>query len=217
MPMNGTFDASQIAPKQAGTTHPIGKFPAKVSATSIEPIKSGDGGMFIVEFTTPAGQTVMRYNLWNPSEVAVRIAQGQLSALCHATGVFKLDWQNDGAALINANCQIEVVDQLDKEKKPTGYTQISKVYDANGNEPGKPSQQPTVAPQQGQQWGGQQANPQPAANPQPSPSPAWGNQNANGATAGQPGNGNPGWQAGPNVAASGPGGTSGAAPPWANR
>lgn len=207
MPMNGSFNAQDFAPKQAGTTHPIGKFPAKVSATSIEPTKSGDGGMFIVEFTTPAGQTVMRYNLWNPSETAVRIAQGQLSALCHATGVFKLDWQNDGAALINANCQIEVVDQLDKEKKPTGYTQISKVYDANGNEPGKPAQQPQTATQQGN-W--QQPN-QGQANPAPSPSPAWGNQNANGAAQGQA-NPNPAWSAGPSVTA---GPTPGAAPPWA--
>lgn len=210
----GTFDAQQFAPKQVGATHPTGKFPANISNTSIEPTKDGNGGMFIVEFTTPAGSIVMRYNLWNPSPQAVQIAQGQLSALCHATGVFKLDWQNDGAALRNARCQIEVVDQFDKGTKlPNGYTQVSKVYDTNGNEPGKPPQQPAVQPQNGQAAQAQ-AWQQPAANsPAPSPSPAWGQS----AQPQQPSNQAPGgWSQGPTVQ---PGPTQGNAPPppWAKQ
>jgi len=219
MPMQGSFDAQQFAPKQVGTTHPTGKFPATITNTSIEPTKNADGGMFIVEFTTQAGSIVMRYNLWNPSAQAVSIAQGQLSALCHATGIFKLDWANDGAALKNAHCQIEVVDQIDKQtKQPNGYTQVAKVYDANGNEPGKPPQQPQVQPQQGngataQQWGNaQQQAPQPSQQA-PGPTP-WGNQGQSA----QPTQANPGWSQGPNVGGN-PAGVSGnpPPPPWASK
>src|ERR1700690_1637217 len=145
----GTFDANQHAPRQLATSHPVGKFPAQISNTSIVPTKSNDGGMFVVDFTTPAGEISMRYNLWNPSPKAVEIAHGQLSALCYATGVFRLNFDNAGADLRNARCMIEVVDQLDKETKaPNGYTQIAKVYDASGNEPGKaPAQAPQTQPQ----------------------------------------------------------------------
>ncbi len=187
MPMQGSFNAQEFAPKQVGTSHPTGdKFPANISNTSIEPTKDGDGGMFIVEFTTPAGSIAMRYNLWNKSAQAVAIAKGQLSALCHATGVFKLDWQNDGAALRNAQCQIDVGDQIDKQTKlPNGYTQITKVYDRNGNEPGKPPSQAQVQPQQGQ------------------PAQAWQQPGA------QAPQGQPAWSQGPSVAG------NAAAPPWA--
>lgn len=213
----GTFDASQFAPKQAGTTHPVGnKFPSTITNTSIEPIKSGEGGMFIVEHTTPAGVIVMRYNLWhNTSPQTVQIAQGQLSALCHATGVFKLDWENDGAALRNARCKIDVVDQIDKKTNlPNGYTQISKVYDANGNEPGKPPQQPTVQPQQGQ-GAPLQTWQQPAAQAGGPANPAWGNAGPGGAgQAQQPSN--PAWSQGPTVQSSqGPGNAP--PPPWAQK
>lgn len=155
MPMQGSFDATQFAPKQIGDTHPTGKFPATITNTSIEPTKDNvnrvpgceNDGMFIVEFTTPAGTIAMRYNLWNKVAKAVEIAQGQLAALCHAIGVYKLDFLNDGAVLRGSRCQIDVADQLDNERKPNGYTQIKKVYDPNGNEPGKPPTQQQPAQQ----------------------------------------------------------------------
>lgn len=219
MPMQGTFDANQYAPKQAGTTHPIGKFPATISNTSIEPTKDGQGGMFIVEFTTQAGSISQRYNLWNQSEKAVQIAHGQLSALCHATGVFKLQWENDGAALRNGKCQIEVVEQIDKEtKQPNGYTQVAKVYDVNGDEPGKPKQQAQVQPQQPAQQPQQWANgPQNGAQQAPqSPSPAWGHNPPGQQPA--PQQAPQGWQPGPNVAPAGaPQNGNPPPPPWASR
>lgn len=150
-PMTGNFDANQFTPKQGGVSHPVGnKFPARISNTSIEPTKAGDGGMFVVEFTTPAGSIDMRYNLWNPNPQAVEISQGQLSALCHATGVFRLQWENEGAAMRSASCMIDVQQQTDKDGKPTNYTRVSKVYDAAGNEPGKSQAQPQQQPQGGQ-------------------------------------------------------------------
>lgn len=199
---NYTFDASQYAPEQGGQAHPIGKFPAFISNTAIQPTKDNDGGMFVVEFTTEAGKISNRYNLWNQSQKAVDIAHKQLSALCHSVGVFRVDMQNEGAALRNARLMIEVGKQKDSE-----YTEVKRVFDPNGNEPGKagaPAPAPSAAPNPGfgapaaapaGNWGGQPAAaPAPAANAwggQPNPAPAdHGQPPANawgGAPAGQPG------------------------------
>lgn len=195
--MQGTFDATQFTPNQGGEAHPLGKFPAQISNTEIKPNKANTGGLFVVTFTTPSGSIGNYYNLWNESPKAVEIANKELSALCHATGVFRLDWQNDGAAIRGARCMIEVGEQKDKEGKPTGYVEIKKVYDLQGNEPGKApvQQQPqtqvsqgapmvaqpnggwgTGSAQQAQQpggWGGAtQQQPQPNPNPAP-PQAGW--------------------------------------------
>lgn len=198
--ITGGFDANQFAPKQLGESHPIGKFPFTITGTTIEENKEKTGGFFKVDFTSPVGVAVMRYNLWNQSAKAVEIAHGQLSALCHAVGIFKLDWGNEGAALRNGKGMMEIGYQKGEEPTPEkpsgGYTEVKKVYDANGNEPGKPPQQGGTmqggmaqpqanAPMRenaGGGWGqpqGQQNQPQ--GNQQPS---GWGNPNPNNAPGG---------------------------------
>lgn len=195
--MNYVFDATQFNPEQGIGKHPTGKFPASISETSIEENKNKDGGYFSVTFTTPAGSIRKNYNLWysNPTDgqkQAVEIANKSLSALCYATGVFKVGMTDEGAALRGARCQIEVTPQ----KNNPEYHEVSKVYDANGNEPGKA---PAAAPQPaaGAQQGGWSSQPAPAAQPAPAPAPAPQQQPANA-----------GWQQGPTAA-------PGSAPPWA--
>lgn len=176
-PMTGSFDATQFTPRQAGDAHPPGKFPANISNTTIQPTKANDGGMFVVEFTTPAGTISNRYNLWNSSPKAVEIANNELSALCYATGIFKLDFQNEGAALRGGRCMIDVAPQTDKEGKPTNYMEIKKVFDVNGNEPGKGQSQQQAAPMQQQgngEWGNPPPQQQPPQNPSGAPSGGWG-------------------------------------------
>jgi hypothetical protein len=206
----GSFDATQHQPRQGGQAHPVGKFPFTITDTKIEPTKDGTGGMFIVTFTSPSGDIVNRYNLWNNSPKAVEIAHGQLSALCHATGVYRVNFDNAGAELRGARGMMDIGYQKGEEPSPEkpagGYVELKKVYDANGNEPGKAT--PAPQPQQAV-WSATQVgqNPQPAA-----ASPV----NGNGAAVGwqpqgtqtpqQPANG-PAWQQGP----------SQAAPPWANK
>lgn len=222
----GSFDANQFNPEQGGTKHPVGnKFPATISNTSIDQTKSGDGGLLNVEFVTAAGKIRKSYNLWNPSAQAVEIAQKQLSALCYATGIFKLNWENEGAALRGGRCCIDVQFQAGQEptaeKLQGGYVEVSKVYDANGNEPGKapqqqqpamqqPNQQPAQPLQQqsGGGWGNQPAQPtqggwnnQPQQQPVQQPNPA-------------PGPGSGGWQQQPQ--GSNPGGPA-MTPPWGQR
>lgn len=203
--ISGVFDASQFTPKQVGASVPPGKYPFQITMTSVVPTKANDGGMFVVEFGTPSGAIAFRYNLWNKSEQAVNIANGQLSALCHATGIFKLDWDNEGAALRGARGMIEV--GLQKGEEEGGYTEIKKVLDANGNEPGKA---PAAAPQPAQSWGAPQSTSQPA----PQGNGGWGaTQPA--ATNLAPAAAPQGWQPGPsNAAAPAPSAAPGA-PPWA--
>lgn len=198
MPFDASFDASQFEPSQGGGPHPKGKFPATISNTSIKPTKSGDGGMFEVEFSTQAGAITNRYNLWNKEPKAVEIAQKQLSALCYATGIFKLDFRNDGAALRGAKLIIEVDDQKNKDGTPNGYVEVKKVYDASGNEPGKQTPAPATQPQQ--------AAPAPASAPA-SNGGGWGQPDQNNAPAAAPASN--GWQPGPTTAP-----TAGDKPPW---
>lgn len=212
MGFNYQYDATQYDPNQGTPSHPVGKFPATVTNTSIVPTKNNDGGMFVVEFTTQAGKVSNRYNLWNANTQAVEIAHKQLSALCHSVGVFKLDMNNDGASLRNAQCTLQI--GLQKGQPEGGYTEIQRVFDRNGNEPGKsgagpqpaggpaPQQQPMQAqspaapgwgpPQQGaggpvpQQFGQMTTAPS-------QPAPAWG-----GPPQGQPQQSQPQWGAPPN-------------------
>jgi hypothetical protein len=170
-PIDFVFDATTVAPKQGGGAHPVGnKFPFKITDTSIDPTKDNSGGMFVVELTSDVGSIKHRYNLWNQSEAAKRIAWEQLSALCHATGVMKIDFKNDGKAFLGAGGMMDIGFQKGHEPSPEkpegGYVELKKVYDRNGNEPGKT----------------QQTQQQPQGQQQP---------NAAGASAAWAGNGNP--------------------------
>src|SRR6266567_1721497 len=116
MPFDATFDARQFTPQQGGSAHPVGnKFPFKITSTAVKDTKEKDGKLFEVEFTSPAGSIINRYNLWNNSQTAQQIALGQLSALCHAVGIFNVDFKNDGAALRNAEGLMDVGFQKGQE------------------------------------------------------------------------------------------------------
>lgn len=191
------FDATNIPPQQVAGKHPEGTYPFQITNTSVVPTKANDGGIFQVEFTTPAGTIINRYNLFNKSQQAVDIAQKELSALCHATGVFKLTMQADnllmcGHEMRGARGVIKVRKQPGNEE----YMEIERVFDASGNEPGKAgapaAPQTTLAPGNSG-WG------QPPANTAPAAAPA-----------------NAGWSAGPsNPPAQVQPQGQGTAPPWA--
>lgn len=150
------FDATQVDPTQGQGQLPVGKHPVIAVSSTIDATKSGDGGMliYILKITDGpyAGATgPYRLNLYNNSPKAVEIANRQLSALCHVTGVFQVA---DSDALLNIPFVVEVLPQADNPN----YTEIKKVFDINGNEPGKPptNQAQPQGQQQGQFQGGQQ-------------------------------------------------------------
>lgn len=187
------FDASKITPQQAGGKHPVGnKFPFTITHTEKKPVaNSNDKFMFSVTFTSPAGSIVNNYNMWNPSAQAVDIAAKQLSALCHAVGQFQVDLET-GMQLRGKSGLMDVDFQAGQgptaEKPEGGYVEVKKIYDVNGNEPGKPAGSgaapsgqswgpPANAAQQAQQAQANQAQPQVQQNwqngaaPNPAPNP----------------------------------------------
>lgn len=188
-PYNATFDATQHAPQQVGGKHPVGnKFPFVITGTDVKDTKDNQGKYFEVTLTSPAGSIRNNYNLWNASKQAVEIAVGQLSALCHATGIFKVDFNNDGMALRGGKGLMDIGFQAghepNAEKPEGGYVEVKKIYDVNGNEPGNKSASPQNANQQ-------QTNT--AQNSQPNVQSGW---NANQNQANQGNTGGTGWNAG---------------------
>lgn len=192
------FDATQHEPQQIGGKHPPGnKFSFTITNTEVKDTKAKDGQkLFEVTFTSPAGQIRNNYNLWNSNDQARKISVGQLSALCHATGIFKVNFKDpisegpDGRELIGGKGLMDVNfqdgHQPSAEKPEGGYVEVKKVYDVNGNEPGqaKPAAQTTSGfanaqqapqPQIQQGWGGaapQSVSGQAAIN-QPNPAGGW--------------------------------------------
>lgn len=200
------IDATKIDPTQGLPALPVGKHPVVITESEVKAVKSGDGGM--VEFTLqiidgPAkgSHGAYRLNLYNSNPQSVEIAHKQMSALCHVLGVYQV---NDTQQLHNRPFIVEVGLQKGEEAKEKGYTEVKRVFDINGHEPGKQGQagQPAqTAPVGGSPWGGQPpANTAPPTTQQPpqtgQPPAPWGGGNANtggaqwsappGATVGQP-------------------------------
>lgn len=207
--MSGSFNANQFEPNQGMSGHPPAlKIPFTITDTAIVENKSKDGGMFVVHLTSQLGTQIQRYNIWNKEPKAVEIAHGQLSALCRATNIYQIDWQNEGAALKGGKGLMDVGYQKGEEptaEKPNGgYTELKKVYDPAGNEPGKTPAQQQPQTQQGQN------GPTPANTAHQSG--GWGQSGGQAAQASQ----QPANQAG---GAWQPGGQGAAAanPPWGNR
>jgi hypothetical protein len=165
------FNAHEVEPAGTGG----GQLPVSdkvghlvvIVGSEIVPTKANDGGMLkldleIVEGPFRGDTGPYRLNLYNPNETAARIAQQQLSALCHVTGVFNVQ---DSAQL--HNIPFRAIVALQKGDNPNGYTEIKGVLDAAGNQPGKAGQ---AAPAQA-------AQPAPAGAPAVA-SPAWSQQPA---------------------------------------
>lgn len=209
MQLPDNFDARSVAPSQGGVAHPPGMFPFQITNTYLQDTKDKTGAMLCVEMTSPVGVITNRYNVINPEPKAVEIANGQLSALCHAINRFAVAYPKnpDGSPIYEAaghtlrggQGRMEIVPQKDKDGKETGYMRVQKVFDVAGNEPGKGPAQPQTSAS-GQAWGGQpQAQPQQQPMQQPAQAqPQWGNQQP------QQSAQNPGWSAGPNTSAEQP-------------
>lgn len=160
------FDATQVAPDQGGV-HPIGRFPFVIKHTEIKPNQQNTGGYLEVVYDTPAGVISDRFNKWHENPQTVKIADAQLSALCHVTGVYRVTGATHCAELRGARGQIDVAAQIDKvTKQPNGYTQVVQRLDVNGNPPGKAGAGPAAPQPQQQPFGG--GTPAPIA-PQPAP------------------------------------------------
>lgn len=90
------FDSSQVAPQESIAPIPAGVYLAQIVESDVRPLKSGQGRALSLMFTVLSGPYVNRKVFTNlnvehrGSAEAERIAQAQLSALCHAVGVIHL-------------------------------------------------------------------------------------------------------------------------------
>lgn len=207
------FDARSVAPQQAGDKHPVGMFDFQVTNTYLKPSKDNQHLMLLVEFSSPAGRIERNYIVDGASAQAIEIANKQISALCHAVNIFRLTYPKhpDGAPIFDQAARelrggrgrMEVAFQ--KGNEPTaensagGYVEVRKVFDVQGNEPGKQGAAPQV------QQPAQPAQQQPPMTQQPNGG-GWGS----GSTASSVQQAQPqqtgGWQPG--------GAPAQASPPW---
>jgi hypothetical protein len=86
------FDASQVEPSSNLNPIPAGKYLAAITESEMKPNKAGTGSYLQLTFQILEGEHKnrilwSRLNLDNPNDTAVKIARGELSALCRAVGV----------------------------------------------------------------------------------------------------------------------------------
>lgn len=229
------FNAQQYDPTQGVGSLPIGKHPVIVESSEVKANKANDGGYLqlnlrIIDGPQQGTTGAYRLNLYHSKQQTVEIAHRQLSAICHVIGVFQV---TDSSQLHNLPFLIEVGPQRNDPQ----YTEVKKVFDMNGNEPGKAGAgAPAAQPQQqqpqggagfGQQpqgqnggaWGGQ---PQQQPAQQPAGGAAWGGQQQPAQEpAQQPQGDQPAWGGQPaqQPAQQQPaqGGAPAGAPPWGQR
>jgi hypothetical protein len=190
------FDASQVQPN-TGTPDPIpsGWYPMVIKNSEMKPTKDKQGAYLELEFEVIDGEykgrkVWDRLNLQNKNPVAVEIAYGSLSAICHAAGIIQVqDSQQLHGIPMEVKVGLREADgNYDASNDVKGYRQLAGPGQQAANPQG--FQQP--APQQQQQPAPQQSaappwNQQPAAPPQGQAAP-WNQQQPQaGPAAQQPG------------------------------
>lgn len=90
------FNAEQVAPQAAFEPIPNNWYNVMIDESEMKPTKAGDGAYLECRLSVIDGdyanrKLFIRLNLQNKNETAVEIAYGQLSAICHATGVIQVN------------------------------------------------------------------------------------------------------------------------------
>lgn len=83
------FDANQVDPAVQFDPLPAGRYAAVITESEMKPTKAGNGRYLQLTFQIIDGEFRGRFvwarlNLENQNELAVKIARGELSALCRA-------------------------------------------------------------------------------------------------------------------------------------
>lgn len=89
------FNAANVAPQESIAPIPSGVYLAHVIESDVKALKSGNGTALALTFQVMQGPYANRkvwasINVRHSNAEAERIAQSQLSALCHAVGVINL-------------------------------------------------------------------------------------------------------------------------------
>lgn len=138
--LTGPFNAMMYDPEMGVPQLPLGmKQPMRIIAEEVKAVKGSDNNGYI-EFTVEildgankGSQGAYRLNIYHGDDKTKEFAMRQLSALSIACG--KPTWQ-DTRELFNLPFLADVTPQKETEaNKDKGYTQISAVYDVQGNKP----------------------------------------------------------------------------------
>ena len=110
MQMPKPFDASGVAPSQPQEVIPVAWYPVTITESEIKETSKKLGSMLALTYTIIDGDHKGRklfsnLNIVNANAQAVEIAQRDLSAICHATGVMVVD---DTSKLHNIPFEIRV-------------------------------------------------------------------------------------------------------------
>lgn len=160
MQLNQPFDARQVEPASFAPPPPLADYHVRIVDSEAKPTKDNSGGyvQFVLEILDPGPYLNRRVNhnlnLFNINQQTVEFAYRALSALCHVTGIFNVQ---DTRQLHN----IPFIATIGPQKNDPRFADVLAVKDINGNQPGKPAQAGTAAPQA-----------QPAVSPTPA-APAW--------------------------------------------
>ncbi len=132
------FDASKVEPNSGGfEVLPEDWYDVIVIASDVKKTKSGDGeylglGFEVINGKHKGARLTDILNLWNKSDKARAIAEGTLSAICHAVGIKLL--RNSGE-LHNRPLRARVeIEKRPKDDKPGEFWTSNKVrqYEAAG-------------------------------------------------------------------------------------
>ena len=130
------FDANNVDPSVALDPIPAGKYIAVITETEMKPTKAGGGKYLQATFQIIDGDykgrlVWARLNLENKSEMTVKIARGELSAICRAVGVMA---PKDSIELHNIPLEINV--GLKKRDDNGEFTNVIKGYTKKGGNGG---------------------------------------------------------------------------------
>lgn len=137
--LGGQFDATVVEPNAGLGPIPAGKYRCAMVKSEWKDTKKKDGQYLECTFEVLAGEFKgkklwARLNLKNKSPDAVRISQGELSAICHATGILK---PKDSHELHNVPLIIAVkvkkrTDNGENTNEIDGYESTEKASPTNG-------------------------------------------------------------------------------------
>ncbi len=142
---NLNFNANDVEPASAFEALPAGKYLAAITESEMKPTKSGSGSYLQLTFTILEGaykNRVLwaRLNLNNPNATAVKIAKGELSAICRAVGMMT---PRDSVELHNLPLLITV--KCKKRKDTDELTNEIKGYEPKAAAAGQPQQAPVTS------------------------------------------------------------------------
>jgi hypothetical protein len=140
------FDANRVERASPFEPIPAGKYLAVITASEFKANKAETGRFLELTFTIVEGshknrRLWVRLNLENPNELAMNIAQAELSALCRAAGVMT---PNDSVELHNLPLVIKV--RCKKRKDTEEITNEIEGFEKRDAATGRPQQATTNTP-----------------------------------------------------------------------